>query len=178
LSRTAKRRLQPYAFFALFLSLFCIHSSHADPHEEIFEWVAAQMNVRIRGHMPQIRLVGKKHLCTVFAKNNQRSYLRWKARYGELLARKILDLYLREILGLYDPATNTIYVSKELGACRRQSIIAHELTHFFQYQTQKIKQPSDPTADAQRLQMENEAHLIEYRYIQLHCPGLAIKQPK
>lgn len=128
--------------------------------------------------MPQIRFVGKKNLCAVFAKNNQRSYLRWKARYGERQAQKILDVYLRELMGLYDPSTNIVYVSKEIGACRRQSIIAHELAHFFQYQTGKIKKPSDPTAFAQRLQMENEAHLIEYRYIQLHCQDLARKKPE
>jgi hypothetical protein len=171
LERLAKRR--QYLLPILILLLVPLYSdrAHTEDTEEIFNWVARQMKIDDPGRMPIVCYVSRQRLRTVFEKNNHRSYLRWKARYGELQAQKVLTQYLRNIIGLYDPGTGTVYVAHDLDICKKHSILVHEMTHFFQYQrSASIKQP-EPAAYAQRLQREAQAHQNEYLYLQTHCPS-------
>lgn len=171
MDRMRRRRILLFLVFTL-TGLF-VQPAYAQPGsaEDIFKWVSSQMNIRDLGKMPAILYVDRQTLCTVFEKNNQKSYLRWKARYGVLQARKILSVYFKEIMGLYDPGTSTVYVSKDLSSCRRDSILAHEFTHHFQYHTGMVR--SNHMAFAQRFKMESEAHQIEYRFLKLYCPPSA-----
>jgi Zn-dependent peptidase ImmA (M78 family) len=143
----------------------------AYPHttEEIFQWVASQLEIAYEGSMPEIKLVDKSELGIVFEKNNQKSYLRWQAKYGAVEAQKILSIYLREIIGLFDPKTNTIYIADWLAPCRRQSVLAHEITHFLQYKTRQIEDQSEITVANQKHRWEIEAYQIETRFVKLRC---------
>jgi succinate dehydrogenase flavin-adding protein (antitoxin of CptAB toxin-antitoxin module) len=171
LERSSKPRRCLPPLLILPLLLIYPDCTHTEDTTEIFHWVARQMKIDDPGRMPIVRFVSRQRLLTVFEKNNHRSYLRWRARYGELQAQKILTQYLRNIIGLYDPDTDTIYVAQEICACKKRSILAHEMAHFFQYQRgAAIKQP-EATAYAQRLQREAQAHQIEYLYLQAHCPS-------
>ena len=157
----------------LILLLVPLYSDHAhtEDTEEIFYWVARQMKIDDPGRMPIARYVPRQRLRTVFEKNNHQSYLHWRARYGELQAQKVLTQYLLNIIGLYDPGTGTVYVAHDLDTCKKRSILAHEMTHFFQYQKNTaIKQP-EAIAYAQRLQREAQAHQNEYLYLHTYCPN-------
>jgi succinate dehydrogenase flavin-adding protein (antitoxin of CptAB toxin-antitoxin module) len=170
LERSAKHRRCLLPLLMLPLLLLYSDRTHIEDTTEIFYWVARQMKIDDPGRMPIVRHVSRQRLRTVFEKNNHRSYLRWRARYGELQAQKMLNQYLRNIIGLYDPDTDTIYVAQEICACKKRSILAHEMAHFFQYQRgAAIKQP-EATAYAQRLQREAQAHQIEHLHLQAHCP--------
>jgi hypothetical protein len=173
LSRLAKSSLHVYFLLALPLVLLSIYPTRADTSEEIFHWVASQLNIEYAGDMPEIRFVDKKSLCTIFTRNNQKSYRRWKARYGVLQAQRILNIYLIGLVGLFDPETSIVYVADFLNPCRQQSVVAHEITHFFQYRTRPITDQSELAASSRRLHWEIEAHQIENRFVQLHCPDQA-----
>lgn len=169
--RLAKHRRCLLPMLILLLVSLNSDRAHTEDTEEIFHWTARQMKIDDPGRMPIVRFVSRRRLRTVFEKNNRRSYLHWRARYGELQAQKVLTQYLRNIIGLYDPGTGTVYVAHDLDSCKKRSILAHEMTHFFQYRKcAAIKQP-EATAYAQRLQREGQAHHNEYLYLQTHCPS-------
>jgi hypothetical protein len=155
----------------LTLLVFFLFSSyaHSDSTHDIFQWVAVELDTVFDGNVPEIRTVDKTSLKSVFQKNNRKSYLRWQARYGVLEAERIMSIYLREVIGLFDPKSNTIYIADWLDPCRLQSILAHEATHFFQYKTRPLENQTEISAANQRLRWEIEAHQIEQRFIELHC---------
>ena len=170
MGRSAKSTQHRIIIIALPLVLLCIDLTRADSSEEIFQWVASQMNIEYTGNMMEIRFVDKEKLCAVFTRNNRKSYRRWRARYGVLQAQRILDIYLVELVGLFDPETSIVYVADSLNPCRQQSVVAHEIAHFFQYRTRQITDQSESAAATRRLHWEIEAHQIENRFVQLHCP--------
>lgn len=171
MERFSKRRRCLLTMLILPLVLLYPGPTPTEDSAAIFHWVAHQIKIDNPGRMPRVRYVSRQKLRTVFEKNNHRSYLRWRARYGELQAQKMLTQYLRNIMGMYNPDTDTIYVAQEIYACKKRSILAHEMAHFFQYQRgAAIKQP-EAAAYAQRLQREAQAHQIEYLYFQAHCPS-------
>jgi hypothetical protein len=162
-----KRRLLLFLILAFSGAFVPPAEAQSEASEQIFTWVASQMKIKNPGKMPAIRYIDRQGLCAVFEKNNKRSYLRWKARYGVLQAQKILSVYLKEIMGLYEPDTCSVYVLKDLSRCRRNSILAHEFTHHFQYRN-GIAQ-SNHSVFNKRFGMENQAYQIENRYMQIHC---------
>lgn len=170
MERLSKRRRCLLAMLILPLVLLYSDRAHTEDTEKIFHWVARQMKIDDPGRTPIVRYVSRQILRTIFEKNNHRSYLRWRARYGELQAQKMLTQYLRNILGLYDPGTGTVYVAQDLNICKKRTILAHEMTHFFQYQRDAATKQPEPAAYAQRLQREAQAHQIEHLYFQAHCP--------
>jgi hypothetical protein len=157
----------------LSLVVFRIDLAYSESPEEIIQWVAGQLNVDIPTQKPDIKTVDQQTLQMVFQRNNRKSYLRWQARYGRRQADRILNLYLHEIIGLFDSQTNTIYIADWIAPCRLRSTVAHEATHFFQYKTRPMENRSEITATNQRLRWEIEAHQIEQRFIQLHCASHA-----
>ena len=113
--------------------------------EEIFRWTARQMKIEQRLEMPSIRYVDIDELKQVFIENNQNAYLSWESEYGKEGARKILKLYLDEIIGLYDVDSGVIYVGSFLSPCRRKAILAHEMTHYFQTRSGVPSRPDGRT---------------------------------
>ncbi|MBT8342914.1 MAG: hypothetical protein HKP58_17020, partial [Desulfatitalea sp.] len=101
--------------------------------ETIFQWTAGQMGAPSDIPMPQIRWVTRVEIKQVFINNNRKAYLRWETEYGEDRAQAILKVYLDEIVGLFDPPSNIVYVGSFLDACHRQAILAHEFTHYLQH---------------------------------------------
>lgn len=149
--------------------LLCAGHAYSSSTNDIFHWVAIQLDTVFDGNVPEIKTVDKPTLKSVFQKNNRKSFLRWQARYGKLEAQRIMSIYLREIIGLFDPKSNTIYIADWLDPCRHQSTLAHEATHFFQYKTRELENQTEISAANQRLRWEIEAHQIEQRFIELHC---------
>jgi hypothetical protein len=136
---------------------------------QIFNWVADEMQINSVPSMPKILFVEKKVLQTVFINGNHKSYLRWEAEYGEAQAQRILNKYLEGVLGLFVPQTETIYVETSLPPCRRQAILAHEITHYFQHKIQGVISPDKYGADLEHLVREMHAYKIENKYTETFC---------
>ena len=101
-------------------------------HEEIFVWVANELEITGDYPLPEIAIVSKEELQRIFNKANEQSLKRWPEIYGEEKASQMLDRYLDVVIGIFDPKNNVIYVGNFLEPCEQQSIIAHELVHYFQ----------------------------------------------
>lgn len=144
-------------------------------HEEIFIWVVDELSIVKDYSMPKILLVSKKELQFVFKENTERSYQRWSQMYGNDEADRILDFYLQEVIGLFDPDTRKIYVGSFLDPCKLESIVAHELTHYLQFM-QHGKIDSDMYgAEHIRAKNEIQAEIIENKYIKTFCPQFNTK---
>lgn len=173
MGRLSKHIMLKVALLALPAILLCADNTYPDATNDIFQWVSIQLNTAYDGNVPEIRTVDKPTLKAVFQKNNRKSLLRWQARYGKQEAQRIMSIYLREIIGLFDPKMETIYIADWLEPCRLQATLAHEATHYFQYKTRRLENQTEISASNQRLRWEMEAHQIEKHFIQLHCPDLA-----
>ena len=80
-----------------------------------------------------------------------------------------MNFYLHEVIGFFVPDTQIIYVGSFLDACRLKSIVAHELTHYFQYKIYGKVDPNMIGADQIKLNQEMQAEIIEKRFINVVC---------
>ena len=143
-------------------------------HEEIFHWVANEIAVKKHYPMPEIRIVPKKDLQRVFRKGSEQSLKRWAGMYGEEAASEMMDQYLNEVIGLFNPKDQIIYVGSFMEPCRQESIIAHEFTHYLQVMEKGTVDLQSNAADAMRMSHELEAGDIENKFRKTFCtPGAA-----
>ena len=105
----------------------------------------------------------------LFKENTGQSYQRWSHMYGNEEADRILDFFLKEVIGLFNPDTQKIYVGSFLDGCKQESIVAHELTHYFQFMQQGKIDPNMYGADQIQVLREITAGRIESKYIQTFC---------
>jgi hypothetical protein len=143
--------------------------ARADDTFQIYMWVANEMQADSVPTIPQIHFVEKTELQATFKANNQKSYLRWEAKYGEDQAQDILNRCLEGVVGLFVPQTETIYVGAFLPLCRQQAILAHEMSHFFQHITSGVISPDQANADLEYLFREMQASKIEKEFMETHC---------
>ena len=151
------------------LTLLWLGQGYCLTAEEIFQWTARQMEIDHQLEMPPIHYVDGSELKQVFLDNNQKAYLRWESEYGQERARKILQLYLDEIIGLFDINTGSIFIGSFLSPCRRQAILAHEMTHYFQNKVRGASPVGFEDADTMHFVREMEAYKIEKRFTQTFC---------
>lgn len=164
-----KRTLRPWVLLAMPFLLCWYDSGYCLTPQEIFLWVSQEMNIENADSLPSIRFVDKKELCAIFEKCNRNAYLRWESQYGELQARKIMKVYLKGVVGMFMPQTETVYVGSFLAPCRQEAILAHELTHYFQHLFEGPLDPDGGEADALHLIREMKAYRIEKRFTALFC---------
>ena len=143
--------------------------------EEIFRWTARQMKIEQQLEMPSIRYADIDELKQVFIENNQNAYLSWESEYGKEGARKILKLYLDEIIGLYDVDSGVIYVGSFLSPCRRKAILAHEMTHYFQNKVRGTQPTGWEDALTMHFVREMEAYKIEKRFTEDFCSDTGLQ---
>jgi hypothetical protein len=121
--------------------------------------------------MPQIKLVSKEGLQRLLRKDVEKSYQGWVEEYGEAEAKTAMDLYLKEVIGLFHPETKAIYVGDFMEPCKFNSIVAHEITHYLQdLEDDSIHPPSGELADVHFFR-EMQASQIENRFVETHCAG-------
>ncbi len=137
--------------------------------EEIFNWVANELEIKNDYPMPEIRIVPKEELQTVFRQGNEKSLKRWAGMYGDETANEIMDQYLKEVIGLFNPKAKVIYVGSFMEPCKRESIIAHEFTHFFQVMENGTPDLGSGDADAVRLFQEMKASKVENEFKKTFC---------
>ena len=138
-------------------------------HEEIFVWVANELEITGDYPLPEIAIVSKEELQRIFNKANEQSLKRWPEIYGEEKASQMLDRYLDVVIGIFDPKTNVIYVGNFLEPCEQQSIIAHEFAHYFQTMKQGEIDLQSYGASELKLRNEMEASNIESIFKETFC---------
>jgi len=142
--------------------------------EEIFNWVARELEIDKDYPMPQIIVVSKEKLQIVFRKESEQSYQRWVKQYGENTAKETMDLYLKEVIGLFLPKAKVIYVGSFMEPCRFNSIVAHEITHYFQVMKDGLINPRAIGFDHIHISREMQANDIANRYMKTFCANWAI----
>jgi hypothetical protein len=141
----------------------------ASSHEDIFNWVAEKVEVKKDYPMPQIKIVSRTELQRVFSKFSEKSIKKWAETLGEEEADRMMARYLKEVIGLFVPDTKIVYVGSFLESCKQRSIIAHEITHYFQCMTRGKIDPHSFNADLIYLGNELEASKIEKLYLETFC---------
>lgn len=142
-------------------------------HEEIFHWVAQELEIEKDYPMPQIIVVSKAELQRVFKKDTEQSYQRWVEEYGENKAKETMDLYLNEVLGLFNPKAKVIYVGSFMEQCKFNSIVAHEITHYFQVLEEGIIDTQSAGFEYIHLFREMQAGKIMDNYMKAFCASPA-----
>lgn len=137
--------------------------------KEIFTWVSSELNIENQYKMPAIQYVTKEKLGEVFKKNYERSFKRWASEYGEKKAAEFMDFYLSEVIGLFIPKTGNLYVGDFIEPCKKESIVAHELTHFFQHMKDGPVDPNSKDAADKHLYNEMQAGNIEKKFMEKFC---------
>lgn len=143
--------------------------SRGQSEEDVYIWTLRKLSLDKNFQMPVIRYVDRSELKEVFKKNNRKAYLRWELQYGSKQAEKILKLYLDEIIGLFDIHTDIIYVGNFLQPCRREAILAHEMTHYLQIRTQGTQPVGWVDHDTLHTTREMEAYKIEKAFTRTFC---------
>lgn len=138
-------------------------------HEEIFSWVARELKIDTDYPMPQINVVPKEELQKVFRKESWRSYKQWVTEYGESQAKKTMDLYLNEVIGLFNPKTKIIYVGNFMEPCNFDSIVAHEIVHYMQVMKDGQVDLQSMGFDSVHFFREMQASNIAKKYMKAFC---------
>ncbi len=138
-------------------------------NEEIFNWVARELEIDKDYPMPQIIVVSREKLQIVFRKESAKSYQRWVKEYGENTAKKTMDLYLKEVIGLFIPKAKVIYVGSFMESCKFNSIVAHEMAHYFQVMKDGLINSRAIGFDHIHLSREMQASDIANRYMKAFC---------
>lgn len=158
----------------LSLSLFLTTVIYRAPalsmsHEEIFHWVAHELEIEKDYPMPQVMVVSKAELQRVFKKDSEQSYQRWVEEYGENKAKETMDLYLNDLLGLFNPKARVIYVGSFMEQCKFNSIVAHEITHYFQVLEEGTIDTQSDGFEFMHLFREMQAGKIMDEYMKAFC---------
>ena len=144
-------------------------SSAGKTPEKIFHWVAEVLEVTDSHPLPKIEFLDKAELQSTFRQSNEKSKSKWEETYGEQKAKQIMQMYLKELMGLFDPKTKNVYVGNFIDPCRQQAVLAHELAHYFQVMTDRSYDIYFAGSDNVHFLREMEAYGIEKRYRRLFC---------
>ncbi|MBI5895351.1 MAG: hypothetical protein HZB24_04845 [Desulfobacterales bacterium] len=145
--------------------------AHCQSNEQIIQWVATQMVITKTFPMPAIQFIDKQGLNQLFTAGSQRYMARWTADHGSSEADKLKGVYLDKAVGLFDP------VGCFLPSCQREAILAHEITHYFQYMSGGAIVGEGIAAEMMLMEREIEASAMENRFEKEFCetPGLALR---
>lgn len=145
-----------------------------DDHEDIFHWVADQMQIKNAYALPVIKMVGRTELGTLFTSGSKKTITRWVADHGQSGAENLMNLYTNSAVGLFDPKTCIVYVGNFLSPCRQKAILAHEITHYIQYVTSGPITGGGMVSEMILMEREMEASAIEQRFEEKFCADIEL----
>ena len=137
---------------------------------DIFQWVLRELGTESDYSMPEFQFVSKARLQELFKKDNKKSFQMWADQVGNDQAEKMMKMYLRELIGLYSPATEKVYVGDFLDPSRREAVLAHEFVHHIQVKEEGEIDRSLYNAEYSVLFREMEAKGIEKKYLETFYP--------
>ncbi len=137
---------------------------------DIFQWVAHELGILEIYPVPEIKLVSKKILQKVLQDEAGKNLEGLIGIYGGADPESAKRHYLNNILGLFLPGTEMIYVREDLGPCRMGSIMAHEFTHYYQVRLYGRTDSLRPHEQEEiHIFREAEAREIEKIFLQKIC---------
>ena len=153
--------------FLLFLGIPCSIQAGGqewDP-EEIFSWVARQLGVSPGEERPPIVELAEPAFREHFLKRTEKSLKRLRESligmgWDRIEASNYVENLTNDVAGFLTKKDLHIYIKDSLEPCYKASIVAHEITHFFQIKYNLLE------AEARELQAED----IERKYRQEYCP--------
>lgn len=140
-------------------------------YETIFKWVYAELKVGKDYQMPDIHRVSRETLQGLFRQHNEKSYKQWVNEFGEDKAKETLNLYLREVIGLFNPKSKVIYVGGFMEPCKFDSIVAHEITHYFQIMEEGTVDSGWEGFGEVKFFREMQAEALGEKYVKTFCEG-------
>ena len=146
--------------------------------EQIYTWVARQMNIEHVDRMPEVTYVDKAELQQIFRDFSSKSYAQMASDHGKDYAEEVMGLYLDNIVGLFHPETKAIFVGEFLDPCRRQAVLAHELMHYLQDKVEGRINNNEYRADEKRMVREMQAGKLERKFEETFCNQDAPVDPK
>jgi len=137
--------------------------------EQIFEWVSIELKIEKQYDMPIIQYINKEKLVNIFKNEFKSSYDRLVKKYGKERADEAMVYYSKEVIAMFIPKTCNLYVGNFIEPCKRQSIVAHELTHYYQHMKDGTVDPNSKDAANKHLYREMQAGNIERKYMEVFC---------
>ena len=167
-------KLHRFFFIILFsgLMLFLLiygNPAMAQSHENIYQWVYEEMEVSGDYPIPEIIILPKKELQKILKKQTDKSYKRMTEAMGHEEASRMVDRYLKHIMGLYITESRMIYVHESMERCKQNAVIAHEIVHYLQNMEYGIIDPDSPDAHLNHFSREFAAEHIEERFYTTFC---------
>jgi hypothetical protein len=132
--------------------------------EEIFLWVAQQLGISPGEERPQIIELPEKELREHFLLSTEKSLKVLRESligmgWDRVEASNYVENLTKDIAGFLTKKDLHIYIKDSLEPCYKASIVAHEITHFFQIQYNLLRD------EAREFQAEH----IERKYREDHC---------
>lgn len=132
--------------------------------EEIFFWVAKQLGVSPGEERPQIVELAEQEFREHFLKNTEKSLKRLRESligmgWDRVEASNYVENLTKEVAGFLTKKDLHIYINESLEPCYKASIVAHEITHFFQMKYNLLGEEV----------REFQAEHIERKYREEHC---------
>jgi len=136
-----------------------------DP-EEAFVWVAQKLGISPSEEMPRIIELSEKDLKEHFLMNTEKSLKRLRESLIDMgwdrgEAGNYVDNLANDVVGFLTKNDRIIYIKSSLEPCYKASILAHEITHFFQIQYNLMGEEG----------RELQAEYMERKYREEHCPS-------
>jgi len=148
-----------------FLVLLSISFSvEAFEHEEIFAWVADRLGITPGEERPLIIQMGEEELKEQFLINAEKSLKRLRESmirmgWGISETDEYIDSLVDDVAGFLTKKDGVIYIKDSLAPCYKDSIVAHEIAHFFQHKYNLMREEV----------REFQAIHIERSYREEHC---------
>jgi hypothetical protein len=136
-----------------------------DP-EEAFVWVAQKLGISPSEEMPRIIELSEKDLKEHFLMNTEKSLKRLRESlidmgWDRVEASNYVDNLANDVVGFLTKNDRIIYIKSSLEPCYKASILAHEITHFFQVKFNLMGEEG----------RELQAEYMERKYREEHCPA-------
>jgi len=153
--------------FLIFLGIPCSIQAGGqewDP-EEIFSWVARQLGVLPGEERPRIVELPEQEFREQFLKSTEKSLKRLRESligmgWDRVEASNYLENLTKDVAGFLTKKDLQIYIKGSLEPCYKASIVAHEITHFFQVKYNLLGEEV----------REFQAEHIERKYREEYCP--------
>ena len=134
--------------------------------EEIFFWVAQKLQIAPGEERPQIIELPENELKEHFLLSTEKSLKLLRESlidmgWDRVEATTYVENLANAVAGFLTKHDRNIYVKSSLEPCYKESIVAHEITHFFQIQYNLLGEEG----------RELQAEYLERKYREEHCTG-------
>ena len=132
--------------------------------EEIFFWVARQLGISPGEERPQIIGLAEQEFREHFFKSTEKSLKLLRESligmgWDRVEASNYVENLTKDVAGFLTKKDRYIYIKDSLEPCYKASIVAHEISHFFQMKYNLLGEEV----------REFQAEHIERKYREEHC---------